>query len=90
MPLTQAQKDAAKRRRERIMAAAKAGGYVPQKREGTGATIKKVSAKGTVYYYTPWASLTAEQKRTRIEQSKRHAAKTRALARAYRIEHPGA
>ncbi len=87
MPLTQAQKDAAKARRERIMAAAKKGGYVPQKRVGLGLTIKKVSRTGTTYYYTPWKTLTPEQKRKRIEYGKRYAAEQRRMARAYREEH---
>ena len=87
MALTQAQKDAAKRRRDRIMSAAKAGGYVPQKKAGTGATIKKTSSHGTTYYYTPWDKLSGDQKRKRIEYSKKYAAETRALARAYKAEH---
>ena len=90
MALTQKQKDAAKKRRDRIMEAAKAGGYIPQKRVGTGATEKRVSKKGTTYYYTPWAKLTPDQKKKRIEQSKKYAAQTRALARKYRAEHPEA
>ena len=88
MALSQAQKDAAKRRRDKIMAAAKAGGYIPQKRVGKGTTIKKTSTHGTTYYYTPWNKLTADQKRKRIDYSKKYARETRALARAYKEEHP--
>lgn len=86
MALTPAQKAAAKRRRERIMEAAKQGGYVPQRRVGTGATIKKTSRTGTTYYYTPWSSLSPDQKQKRIDYSKKYAAETRALARAYKKE----
>lgn len=87
MALTQAQKDAAKRRRDKIMAAARAGGYVPQRRVGTGATEKRTSKKGTTYYYTPWSKLSADQKAKRIAQSKKYAANVRAQAAAYRREH---
>lgn len=87
MALTQAQKDAAKRRRDKIMEAAKRGGYEPQKREGTGMSEKRTSKKGTTYYYTPWSKLTKDQKDKRIEQSKKYAANTREMARRYRAEH---
>ena len=87
MALTPSQKAASKARRDKIMAAAKAGGYVPQKREGSGLSIKKTSKTGTTYYYQPWKTLTQEQKDKRIKYSKEYAAKTRAEARAYRAEH---
>ena len=87
MALTDKQKAASKARRDKIMAAAKQGGYVPQKREGSGLSIKKKSKSGTTYYYQPWKTLTPEQKAKRIAYSKDYAAKTRAEARAYRAEH---
>lgn len=87
MALTDKQKAAGKARRDKIMAAAKAGGYVPQKREGKGLSIKKTSKSGTTYYYQPWKTLDAEQKAKRIAYSKKYAAETRAQARAYRAEH---
>lgn len=87
MALTQAQKDRAKKYRETLMAHAKAGGYVPKKREGKGLTIKKVSKRGTTYYYQPWETLTKEQKAARIQYSKDYAARVRAQAAAYRREH---
>lgn len=90
MALTEKQKARAKEYRERLMGFAKAGGYEPKKREGKGLTIKKVSKRGTTYYYQPWGTLTDEQKAKRIEYSKKYAADVRAQARAYRREHEGA
>lgn len=87
MALTEAQKARAKEYRERLMAYAKQGGYVPKKREGYGLTIKKTSKHGTTYYYQPWNTLSDEQKAKRIEYSKEYAAKVRKDAAAYRREH---
>ena len=87
MALTDKQKAASKARRDKIMAAAKQGGYIPQKREGKGLSIKKTSKTGTTYYYQPWDTLDQAQKDKRIKYSKDYAAKTRAEARAYRAEH---
>lgn len=87
MALTPSQKASAKARRDKIMAAARAGGYVAQKREGKGLSIKKKSKSGTTYYYQPWNTLDAGQKAKRIAYSKKYAAETRAQARAYRAEH---
>ncbi|GAH99000.1 unnamed protein product, partial [marine sediment metagenome] len=39
------------------------------------------------YYYTPWKTLTPEQKRKRIEYGKKYAREQREMARAYREEH---
>jgi len=86
--LTEKQKARAKEYRERLMGYAKAGGYEPKKREGKGLTIKKTSKTGTTYYYTPWATLSPEQKASRIKYSKDYARKVRAEAAAYRREHP--
>ena len=88
MALTEKQKARAKEYRERLMGFAKAGGYVPTKREGKGLTIKKTSKTGTTYYYQPWKTLSKEQKAKRIAYSKDYARKVRAEAAAYRREHP--
>ncbi len=81
--------EAAKAYRERIMEFAKLGGYVPKPRaEGTSLTEKRVSKKGTTYYYQPWSSLTDEQKKTRLAQARERAARDREMARKYREEHP--
>ena len=89
MALTQKQKDAAKARREKLMEYAKQGGYTPRPRvAGTGNTIKKTSKTGTTYYYQPWGTLNPEQKAKRLEYSKRWGAETRAMAAAYKREHP--
>lgn len=87
MALTEKQKAAAKAYRDRIMAAAQAGGYQPKKRTGLGLSEKRTSKHGTTYYYQPWASLSNEQKAKRLAQSRKYAAETRALAAAYRAEH---
>lgn len=87
MAMTQAQKERAKRYRENLMAAAKAGGYTPQRRQGTGKSIKKVSKSGTTYYYTPWKELSRDEKEKRLAYARESAARTRAEARAYRAEH---
>lgn len=87
MALTEKQKQRAKEYRNRLMAAARAGGYVPKKREGSGLTIKKTSKHGTTYYYQPWSTLSAEQKAKRLAYSRENARKVRAEAAAYRREH---
>ena len=87
MALTAKQKERAKEYRQRLMAAAKAGGYVPKKRVGTGATQKRTSSRGTTYYYQPWSSLTAEQKQKRLAYSRDYSRRVRAEAAAYRREH---
>lgn len=80
--------EGARARRQRIMDAARAGGYVPQRRVGTGATIKKTSAKtGKEYYYTPWENMSPERKQKAIDYSKDYGRKIRADARAFREEH---
>jgi len=64
--------EAAKRRREAIMEAARRGGYVPQRRRvGLGIAERRVSRTGRVYYYIPWAKLTPEQKEARLEYGRR-------------------
>ncbi len=79
----------AKAYRERLMEAAKAGGYEPKPRAaGTGASEKRTSKKGTTYYYTPWSSLTEEQKATRLAQARTRAKTERELAARYKAEHP--
>ncbi len=88
MALTDAQKARAKEYRERLMGFAKAGGYEPKKREGSGLTQKRTSKRGTTYYYQPWDTLTAEQKAKRIAYSKDYASRVRRDAAAYRREHP--
>lgn len=81
-------KEAAKKRRDQIMEYAKAGGYVPKERTpGSGNTEKRTSKKGTTYYYTPWGSLTPEQKATRLAQARDRTARDRDDAKKYREEH---
>jgi hypothetical protein len=81
---------AAKERRTRILEHARAGGYTPQRRVGSGLTVKKVSKNtGMTYYYTPWSNLSPDQKAKRLDQSRKYARETRELARAYRQEHGG-
>ena len=75
---------AAKARRDRIMEAAKAGGYTPRpRRVGAGVTEQRTSKTGKTYYYTPWSKLTPEQKSDRLE----YARKERQFAKAYKEEH---
>ena len=87
MALTEKQKRRAKEYRAKLMAAARAGGYTPQKRTGMGLTQKRTSRHGTTYYYQPWSSLTAEQKAKRLSYSRENSRKIRAEAAAYRKEH---
>ncbi len=87
MALTEKQKARAKEYRERLMGFAKAGGYEPKKREGSGLTQKRTSKHGTTYYYQPWDTLSGEQKAKRIAYSKGYARKVRQEAAAYRREH---
>jgi len=76
--------EAAKRRRQEIMEAAKRGGYTPRpRRVGAGVTEQRVSKTGKTYYYTPWVKLTPEQKRARLD----YARQQREYAAAYRAEH---
>lgn len=80
-----------KARRQRIMEAAKAGGYQPKEKAlaGTGATEKRVSQKtGMTYYYTPWNKLTEEQKASRLAASRERTAAQKDQAKKYREEHP--
>lgn len=75
---------AAKARRDRIMEAAKAGGYIPKaRRVGAGITEQRTSKSGKTYYYTPWGKLTPEQKDARLD----YARKERQYAKAYKAEH---
>lgn len=89
MALTAKQKAAAKAYRERLMAAARAGGYEPKRREGSGLTQKRTSRHGTTYYYQPWNTLTGAQKAKRLAYSREYSQRTRAQAAAYRAEHGG-
>jgi len=74
----------ARERRAAIMAAAKAGGYVPRpRRVGAGVTVQKTSKSGKIYYYQPWSSLTEEQKRARLN----YARQERQYAKLYKEEH---
>jgi hypothetical protein len=87
--LTEEQKIRAKEYRDKIHAAAEAGGHVFKKKGiGGGVTIKKLSKNGKEYYYQAWASLTEEQKKDRIAKSLEYARKNREQARLYRLEHP--
>ena len=78
----------AKERRDKVMAAAVAGGYIPKKRTGTGTTEKRTSKTGKTYYYTPWNKLSGEQKDARLAQARGRMKDERALARKYKEEHP--
>ncbi|MEM3426749.1 MAG: hypothetical protein QW212_00615 [Nitrososphaerales archaeon] len=74
--------------REKLKAAAIAGGYVFKERKaGSGVTVKKVSKTGKEYYYQPWSTLTEEQKKARLEAARKRAALERELARKYKEEH---
>lgn len=74
----------AKERRDRIMDAAKVGGYVPKpRRVGAGITEQRTSRTGKTYYYTPWGKLTPEQKAARLN----YARTERQYAKAYKEEH---
>lgn len=79
--------DSAKARRERVMAAARAGGYTPQRRTGTGTSQKRVSKTGKTYYYQPWASLDEATKQKRLASARKNAQETRRLAQLYKQEH---
>jgi hypothetical protein len=75
---------AARERRQRIMEAARAGGYVPRpRRVGAGITEQRTSKSGKTYYYTPWSKLSPEQKAARLEYARRE----RQYAKAYKAEH---
>lgn len=87
MAITQKQKDAAKAYRVRLMTAARAGGYTPSKRTGTGLTQKKTSKHGTTYYYQAWNTLSGAQKADRLKYSRDYSKRTRMEAAAYRAEH---
>ena len=78
----------AKERRDKLMEFAKAGGYEPKKRVGTGVTEKRTSKSGKTYYYTPWGKLTEDQKDQRLAQARDRMKEERALARKYKEEHP--
>jgi len=74
---------AAKNRRDELKAYAVAGGYTPKpRRVGSGVTIQKTSKTGKVYYYTPWDSLSPEQKQDRLGYAKQQ----REYARLYKEE----
>jgi hypothetical protein len=76
--------EAARARRQRIMEAAIAGGYVPRpRRVGAGITERRTSKSGKPYFYTPWSKLTPEQKAARLEYARRE----RQYAKAYKEEH---
>lgn len=88
MALTQEQKNRAKLYRDKIKTAAIAGGHVfKAKGQGNGQTVKKVSKNGKEYYYQPWNTLTAAQKKERISKSLDYARNTREMARKYKVEH---
>jgi hypothetical protein len=75
--------------RDRIKAAAIAGGHVFKVRgEGTGISIKKTSKSGKEYYYQPWSQLTEEQKKSRLDAARKRAAEDREYARKWKEEHP--
>jgi len=79
----------AKQYRDRIKAAAIAGGHVfKEKGAGTGTTVKKTSKTGTTYYYQPWSQLSQEQKDARLASARKRNADDRALAAKYKLEHP--
>lgn len=88
MALSPEQKARAASYRAKIRAAAQAGGHIfKQKGVGGGVTVKKMSKTGKEYYYTPWNTLTDAQKKERIAKSLEYAAKTRQMAKQYKIEH---
>lgn len=79
----------AKAYRDKIKAAAIAGGHVfKEKGQGTGHTVKKVSKTGKEYYYQPWDTLTAEQKEARLASARERSKQDRELAAKYKLEHP--
>ncbi len=88
MALTAEQKMRAAAYRAKIKAAAERGGHVFKlKGVGGGVTVKKISKSGKPYYYTPWATLTPEQKKSRIAKSLQYAKETRQAAKMYKQEH---
>jgi hypothetical protein len=79
----------AKEYRNKIKAAAIAGGMTfKEKGTGTGTTVKKLSKTGKEYYYQPWSQLTDEQKKQRLAQARERSAQDREMARKYKEEHP--